>query len=94
MASPPHESRTHSPYLDFDEEVNYGSDTNFHGYDGISCRSAVSNARPLTAPNSYVKRGETTAPRAQDHTTDSDENIITNPLDEQQELIFQREEKG
>ena len=28
MASPPNESRTLASYLDFDEDVDYGSDTN------------------------------------------------------------------
>ena len=31
MASPPHESTTICSYLDLDEEVVYGSNTNFHG---------------------------------------------------------------
>ena len=94
MASPPHESRTLSSYLDFDEDVDYGSDTSVPGDDGISSHSAVSKARPLTAPNPFAERGETTAPGAQHHTTDSDENIITNPLDEHQRIILQREEKA
>ena len=94
MASPPNESRTLSSYLDFDEDVNYGSDTRVPGDDGISSHSAVSEDRPLTAPNLFVERGETTAPGAQHHTTDADENMITNPLDEQQELILKREKKA
>ena len=88
MASPSNESRTLSSYLDFDEDVDYGSDNSVPGDDGISSHSAVSEARPLTAPNPFVERGETKAPGTQHHTTDADENIITNPLDEQQELIL------
>ena len=61
MASPPNESRTLSSYLDFDEDVDYGSDTSVPGDDGISSHSAVSEARPVTAPNPFVERGETTA---------------------------------
>ena len=103
MASAPNESQTLSSYLDFDEDVDYGSDTSVPGDDGISSHSAVFEARPLTAPNPFVERGETTAPNpfvergettapgVQHHTTDADENIITNPLDEQHELILQRE---
>ena len=83
MALPPNESRTLSSYLDFDEDVDYGSDTSVHGDDGISSHSAVPEARPLTASNPFVERGDITAPVAQHHTTDADENIITNPLDEQ-----------
>ena len=94
MASPPNESRTLSSYLDFDEDVNCGSDTSVPGDDGISSHSAVSEAQPITVPNSFVERGKTTAPGAQHHTTYADENIITNPLDEQKELRFQREEKA
>ena len=94
MESPPNESRTVSSYLDFDEDVDNVSDTSVPGDDGISSHSAVSEARPLTAPNPFVERGETTAPGARYHTTDADENIITNPLDEKQELILQREEKA
>ena len=81
MASLPHESRTLSSYLDFDEDVDYSSDTSVPGDDGISSHSAVSEARPLTAPNPFAIRGVTTAPGAQHHTTGADENIITNPLE-------------
>ena len=74
--------------------MGYDSVSSVPGDDGISSHSAVSEARPLTAPNPFVERGETTAPGSQHHTTDADENIITNPLDEQKELRFQREEKA
>ncbi|CAI5742841.1 unnamed protein product [Hyaloperonospora brassicae] len=46
------------------------------------------------APNPFVERGDTTAPVAKHHTTDAGENTITNPLDEQQELIRQSEERA
>ena len=88
MASPPNESRTLSSYVDFDEDVDYGSDINVPGDDAISSHSAVSMARPLTSPNPFVERGETTEQVAQHHTTYAGEHIITNPLDEQQELIL------
>ena len=88
MASPPNESRTLSSYVDFDEDVDYVSDTNVPEDEGISSYSAVSEARPNTALNPFVERGETTALVAQHHTTDAGEHIITNPLDEQQELIL------
>ena len=74
--------------------MGYDSVSSVPGDDGISSHSAVSEARPLTAPNRFVERGETTAPGAQRHRTYADENIITKPLDEQQELILQRVEKA
>ena len=58
MASPPNESRNLASYLDFDEDVYYGSDTNVPGDEGISSHSFVTEARPLTAPNILVERGE------------------------------------
>ncbi|CAI5712939.1 unnamed protein product [Hyaloperonospora brassicae] len=79
MALPPNESRSLSSYLDFDDDVDYGSDTSVHGDDGISSHSAVTEAHPHTASIPFVER---------------DENIITNPLDEQQQLIRQREERA
>ena len=90
----PNESRILSSYLDFDEDVDYGNDTKVPGDEGISSHSPVPEVRPLSAPKSFVERGETTAPVVQHHTTDGGEHIITNPLDEQQELILQREESA
>ena len=88
MASPLNEPRTVSSYLDFDEDVDYGIDTSVPIDDGIPSHFAVSEARPLQEPNPFDERGETTAPGEQHHTTHADENIITNPLDEQQEIIL------
>ena len=89
MASPPNKSRNLASYLDFDEDVDYGSDINVLGDERISSHSPVPEARPLTAPNPFVERGETTALVAQHHETDAGERIINNPLDEQQEFILQ-----
>ena len=50
--------------------------------------SPVQEASPHTAPNPFAERGETTALEVQHHATDTGEHIITNPLDEQQELIL------
>ena len=58
----------------------------------ISSYSPVSEASPHTAPNPFEERGETTALVVQHHATDAGGHIITNPLDEQQELILQWEE--
>ena len=85
---------TLSSYLGLDEEVDYGSDTNVLGDEGTSSSSPVPKVQPLTALNPFAERGETTVPVAQHHATDTGECIITNPLDEQQNLIFQREESA
>ena len=46
------------------------------------------------APNPFVERGGNTSPMAQHHGADAGKRIITNPLDEQQELILQREKSA
>ena len=81
MTSPPHESTNLSSYLGIYEEVDYGSNTNVHGDEGTLSDPPVPEFRPLTAPNSFVERGETTAPVAQHHAADAGERIITNSLD-------------
>ena len=88
MASPPHESPTLSSYLGINVEEDYGSDTDVRGEERTMSNSPVQEASPHTAPNPLAERGETTALEAQHHTTDAGEHIITNPLDEQQELIL------
>ena len=94
MASPPYESPTLSSYLGIDVEEDYGSDTDVRGEERTMSNSPVQEASPHTAPNPFAERGETTALEAQHHATDAGEHIITNPLDEQQELILQREERA
>ena len=94
MASTPHKNRTLSSYLEFDEDVDYGSDTNVHGDEGTLFNPTLPDKRPLTAPNPFVERGETTVPVAQRHETGAGERIITKPIDEQQELTLQREESA
>ena len=41
-----------------------------------------------------VERGKITAPMAQRQATDAGEHTITNPLNDEQELIVQREERA
>ena len=91
MASPPNESSTLSSYLGIDVEEDYGSDTDVLSEERTMSGSPVQEASPYTAPNPFAERGETTAVEAQHYATDAGEHIITNPLDEQQELILQRE---
>ena len=89
MASSPNESQTLFSYLEFDDDADYGSDTNVHGDERTLSHSPVPEVRPLSALNPLVKRNDTTAPETQHHTTDAGGNIIiTNPIDEQQELIL------
>ena len=71
MALPPNKFRTLSFYLDFDEEVDYASDTNVYGDEGTSSYSFVPGARPLSALKSFVKSGNNTAPGAQHYTIDA-----------------------
>ena len=94
MASPPYESPTLSSFLGIDVEEDYGSDTDVRGEERTMYNSPVQEASPHTAPNPFAERSETTALETQHHATDAGEHIITNPLDEQQELIIQREERA
>ena len=50
--------------------------------------------RPLSVPNSLVERDKNTAPEAQHYTTNAGERIITNLVNEQQELILQQEKSA
>ena len=94
MASPPHESPTLSSYLGINVEEDYGSDTDVRGEERTMSNSPVQEASPHTAPNPFAERSETTALETQHHATDAGEHIITNPLDEQQELVIQQEESA
>ena len=74
--------------------MHYGSDINVHGDGGTLSNPPVPELQPLTAPNPFVERGETTAPVERLHAADAGEIIITNPLDEQKELILQRDKSA
>ena len=76
IASPFHEYWTLSSYLDFDEEVDYGSATSVHEDEGTLINSPLTEERPFTAPIPFVERAETIAPVAQHHATDAGEHII------------------
>ena len=90
MDLPPNESWNISSYIDFDEDVDYGSDINLHGDEETFYNPYVPNVRPLSALNPLVDRGKTNAPTAQNHATFAGEKIIYNPFEEQQELISRR----
>ena len=81
MTSPHDDSQTLSPYLDFDEEVDYGCDTSVHDEELIVSSSPMPEARPRSAPNLFAEGGKTNAPSAQRHSLDVGYTTITNPLD-------------
>ena len=94
MASPPHKSSTLFSYLKINEEVNFGSDSNVPGEEKITSDSPVQEARPHTAPNPFAELGEANAPLALHQTPLVGDAIITNPLDEQQQLALRHEESA
>ena len=94
MVSPPHESPTLSYYFGINVEEDNGSDTDLLGEERTIPDSPVQEATPHTAPTPFAERGETTPLVAQHHATDAGECIITNPFDDQQELILQQEKRA
>uniref|UniRef100_A0AAV1TUL9 Uncharacterized protein n=1 Tax=Peronospora matthiolae TaxID=2874970 RepID=A0AAV1TUL9_9STRA len=92
MSSPPNESKAPCDYLGLEEEVDYGSDTSVHVDTGTISDSLMPEAKPSNAPNPFSERGDASAPLAQHSTSGSDETIITNPLDELEQLLVQQEE--
>ena len=91
MASPPHESRTLSSYIGFDEKVEYILNTNVRGEERTTSNPPVLEAKPHTTPRHFAERGEDNAPSAQHQTPDVGNASITDPLDEQQKLNIQQE---
>ena len=75
MTSLKYESTTLSSYLDLDEEVSYGSDTNVHGKKETVSNLPVPEVIPLSVPHPFVERGETNAPVAQHHGTDKGDKL-------------------
>uniref|UniRef100_A0AAV1TSM0 Uncharacterized protein n=1 Tax=Peronospora matthiolae TaxID=2874970 RepID=A0AAV1TSM0_9STRA len=94
MSSSPNESKALCDYLGIEEEVDYGSDTSVRGDTGTTSGSLMPEAQLSNAPNPFAERGGASAPPAQHAASGSDETIITNPLDEQQQLLVQREENA
>uniref|UniRef100_A0AAV1VBM8 Uncharacterized protein n=1 Tax=Peronospora matthiolae TaxID=2874970 RepID=A0AAV1VBM8_9STRA len=56
--------------------------------------SLMPEAQPSNTPNPFSERGDASAPLAQHLAPGSDETIITNPLDDRQQFIVQREENA
>uniref|UniRef100_A0AAV1TJM2 Uncharacterized protein n=1 Tax=Peronospora matthiolae TaxID=2874970 RepID=A0AAV1TJM2_9STRA len=94
MSSSPNESKALCDYLGIEEEVDYGSDTSVRGDAGTMSGSLMPEAQLLNTPNPFAERGGASAPPAQYAASGSDETLITNPLDEQQQLLVQREENA
>uniref|UniRef100_A0AAV1UMA8 Uncharacterized protein n=1 Tax=Peronospora matthiolae TaxID=2874970 RepID=A0AAV1UMA8_9STRA len=94
MSSSLNESKALCDYLGIEEEVDYGSDTSFRGDTGTTSGSLMPEAQLSNTPNPFAERGGASAPPAQHAASGSDETIITNPLDEQQQLLVQREENA
>uniref|UniRef100_A0AAV1U0Y0 Uncharacterized protein n=1 Tax=Peronospora matthiolae TaxID=2874970 RepID=A0AAV1U0Y0_9STRA len=94
MSLSPNESKALCDYLGIEEEVDYGRHTSVRGGTGTMSGSLMPEAQPLNTPNPFAKRGGASAPPAQHAASGSDETIITNPLDEQQQLLVQREENA
>uniref|UniRef100_A0AAV1UHN5 Uncharacterized protein n=1 Tax=Peronospora matthiolae TaxID=2874970 RepID=A0AAV1UHN5_9STRA len=92
MSSPPNESKALCDYLGIEEEVDYGSDTSVRGDTGTMSGSLMHVAQPSKTPNPFAERGDASAPPAQHAASKSDETIITKPLDEQKQVLVQREE--
>uniref|UniRef100_A0AAV1TJK9 Uncharacterized protein n=1 Tax=Peronospora matthiolae TaxID=2874970 RepID=A0AAV1TJK9_9STRA len=94
MSSPPNESKALCDYLGIEEEVDYGSDTSVRGHTGTMSGSLMPVAQPSNTPNPFAERGDASAPPALHAASGSDETIIMNPLDEQQQLLVQRGENA
>uniref|UniRef100_M4BAS7 Uncharacterized protein n=1 Tax=Hyaloperonospora arabidopsidis (strain Emoy2) TaxID=559515 RepID=M4BAS7_HYAAE len=75
-----------------EEAVDYGSDTSVSGDARTMSNTPMSEVRPPTTLSPFAERYNANAPLAPHSTLSLDDAIITNPLDEQQELAVQREE--
>uniref|UniRef100_A0AAV1UDA4 Uncharacterized protein n=1 Tax=Peronospora matthiolae TaxID=2874970 RepID=A0AAV1UDA4_9STRA len=76
------------------EVLDFGSDTSVRVDTGTIFGSLMPVAQPSNTPNPFAERGGASAPPAQYAASGSDETVITNPLDEQQQLLVQREENA
>ena len=94
MASPPYESPTLSSYFGIDVEEDYGSDTDVPGEERTKSDSPVQKERPHTAPNPFAEHGEANVPLPLHQTPLVGDAIITNPIDEQQQLELHHEESA
>ena len=77
-----------------EEAVDYGSNTSVPGDARKMSDTPMSEVHPPTTLSPFAERNDANAPLAPHSTLGSDDAIITNPLDEQQELAVQREESS
>ena len=72
--------------------MDYGSDTSVPGDTRTMSDTPVPEVQFTTTLSPFSERNDANAALAPHSTLGSDDAIITNPLDEQQELAVQREE--
>ena len=96
MSSPPNESKTLDTFLGMEEAVDYGSDTSVQGDTGTmsDTSSPMPEALPPITQASPSGHYDVNTPQAQHPMLGSDENIITNLLDERQELVVQQQDRA
>ena len=73
------------------EVVDYGSDTSVPGDARAMSDTPMPEVQPPTTVSPFSERDDANAPLAPHSTPGSDDAIITNPPDEQQQLTVQRE---
>uniref|UniRef100_A0AAV1TDF6 Uncharacterized protein n=1 Tax=Peronospora matthiolae TaxID=2874970 RepID=A0AAV1TDF6_9STRA len=91
MFSSSKETKPLCDYLGIEDAVDYGSDTSVQGDTGTVSDSPMPEAQPSNTLSPFSERGDASVPLAQHLTPGSDETTITNPLDEQQQMLVQRE---
>ena len=96
MSSSPNESKTLDAFLGMGEAVDYGSDTSVQGDTGTMSDTSISMPEALPPITQSPPSGhhDANTPQAQHPTLGSYENIITNLLDERQELVVQQQDSA
>ena len=77
-----------------EEAVDYGSDTSVPGDARTMSDTPMPEVQPPTTLSPFSERDDANAPLAPHSILGSDDAVITNPLDEQQEFAVQREESS
>uniref|UniRef100_M4C0W5 Uncharacterized protein n=1 Tax=Hyaloperonospora arabidopsidis (strain Emoy2) TaxID=559515 RepID=M4C0W5_HYAAE len=77
-----------------EEAMDYGSDTSIQGDARTMSDTFMSEVQPPTTLSPFTERDDANAPLAPHLIPGSDDAIITNPLDEQQQLTVQRDESA
>ena len=74
-----------------EEAVDYGSDNSVPGDTRTMSDTPMPEVQPPTTLNPFSERDDANTPLAPHSTPGSDDAIITNPFDGQQQLTVQRE---